>query len=189
MPVIRDNAKTFARAIAEVLGSQRLGDQVGTLIAGSCAYYRNDRITIEDARKWVADMDFSDAKEAEQVSDEESCLQRILQSQVSFDSERGRLQRSIGEVVDAASGADVMAGLTQAECNEVLKRYGLSVEGTVLAVANKHAELEKLLAGTPWGAGWRRILGRIEGAETSITAVRFAGTRSRATKIPISFFS
>ena len=79
MPVIRINAKTFARAIAEVLGSQRLGDQVGTLIAGACAYHRDDEISLEDARKWVADMDFSDAKEAEQVSDEESCFQRILE--------------------------------------------------------------------------------------------------------------
>jgi putative DNA primase/helicase len=187
MPVIRINAKTFARAIAEVLGSQRLGDQVGTLIAGACAYHRDDKISLEDARKWVADMDFSDAKEAEQVSDEESCLQRILQSQVRFDSERGSLLRSIGEIIDCASGKIAMSGLTQSECNEVLKRYGLVVDGTALAVANKHAELEKLLSGTPWGAGWRRILGRIEGAETSTLPVRFAGTRSRAIRIPLSF--
>ena len=187
MPVIRDNAITFARAIAEVLGSQRMGDQVGTLIAGSCAYYRSDRIELEDARKWVEGMDFSDAKETDQVSDEESCLQRILQSQVRFDSDRGSLQRSVGEVIDAASGEETIPGIMQSQANEVLKRYGLSVDGTVLAVANKHAELEKLLAGTPWGAGWRRILGRIEGAETSSLPVRFAGTRSRAIRIPLSF--
>jgi putative DNA primase/helicase len=187
MPVIRINAKTFARAIAEVLGSQRLGDQVGTLIAGACAYYRDDEISLDDARTWVAKMDFSDAKEAEQVSDEESCLQRILQSQVRFDSERGSLLRSIGEIIDCASGKSAMSGLTQSECNEVLKRYGLVVEGSYLSVANKHAELEKLLTGTPWGSGWRRILGRIEGAKSSDGVVRFAGTRSRAVQIPVSF--
>ena len=187
MPVIRANAKTFAKAIAELLGSQRLGDQVGTLIAGACAYYRSDEISYEDAKKWVADMDFSDAKEAEQVSDEEGCLQRILQSQVRFDSERGNLQRSIGEIVDASTGSDPIPGLMQSEANEVLKRYGLAVDGTHLVVANKHAELEKLLSGTPWGAGWRRILGRIDGAHASIDVVRFAGTRSRAVRIPISF--
>lgn len=189
MPVIRKNARTFARAVAEVLGSQRLGDQVGTLIAGACAYYRSDEVSIEDARKWVRDMDFSDAKEQEQVSDEESCLQRILQSQVQFDSERGQLRRSLGELVDAASGVEHIVGLAQADANDILKRYGLMIDGTNLTVANKHAELEKLLKDTPWGAGWRRILGRIEGAHPSHDVIRFAGTRSRAVRIPLSFIS
>jgi len=187
MPVIRINAKTFARAIAEVLGSQRLGDQVGTLIAGACAYHRDDEISLEDARKWVADMDFSDAKEAEQVSDEESCLQRIMQSQIRFDSERGNIQRSVGEIIDAASGVDPIPGVLASEANDVLKRYGMAVNGSFLLVANKHSELEKLLTGTPWGAGWRRILGRIDNAKSSSDVVRFAGTRSRAVQIPISF--
>lgn len=187
MPVIRENAKTFARAVAEVLGSQRLGDQVGTLIAGACAYYRSDAISLDDARKWVSDMDFSDAKEAEAVSDEESCLQRILQSQVQFDSERGQLRRSLGELVDAAIGSEHIGGLTQADANDILKRYGLMIDGTNLSVANKHAELEKLLKDTPWGAGWRRILGRIPDAHASFDAVRFAGARSRAVRIPLSF--
>lgn len=187
MPVIRANAKTFARAVAEVLGSQRLGDQVGTLIAGACAYYRSNEISLDDARKWVTDMDFSDAKEAEQVSDEESCLQRILQSQVRFDSERGQLARSLGEVVDAASGSDHIGGLTAIDANDILKRYGLMIDGSFLVVANKHAELEKLLKDTPWGSGWRRILGRIDGATSTPEAVRFAGTRSRAVSIPLKF--
>lgn len=189
MPVIRANARTFARAVAEVLGSQRLGDQVGTLIAGACAYYRSDEISLDDARKWVGDMDFSDAKEAEQVSDEESCLQRILQSQVRFDSERGQLSRSLGEVVDAASGAEHIGGLTAADANDILKRYGLMVDGSTLTIANKHAELERLLKDSPWGSGWKRILGRINGARPSFDVVRFAGTRSRAVCIPLTFIS
>lgn len=187
MPVIRANAKTFARAVAEVLGSQRLGDQVGTLIAGACAYYRSDEISLDDARAWVEGMDFSDAKESEQVSDEESCLQRILQSQVQFDSERGQLRRSLGELVAAASGSDVMHGVTKLDANDILTRYGLKLDGNYLTVANKHTELEKLLKDTPWGSGWRRIIGRIPYAHPSFDVVRFAGTRSRAVRVPLSF--
>ena len=187
MPVIRKNAATFARAVAEELGSQRIGDQVGTLIAGACAYYRSDEISLDDARKWVAGMDFSDAKEQEQVSDEENCLQRILQSQVQFDSERGQLRRAMGEVVDCASGVEPIPGILQADANSILERYGLRVDGAHLVIANKHAELERLLKDTPWGSGWRRILGRIEGAHPSPDVVRFAGTRSRAIRIPREF--
>ena len=189
MPVIRTNAKTFARAVAEVLGSQRLGDQVGTLIAGACAYYRDDEVTLDQARKWVGDMDFSDAKEAEQASDEESCLQRILQSQVQFDSERGQLRRSLGELVDFARGADSIGGIDQAAANDILKRYGMMIDGSFLVVSNSHAELQKLLRDTPWGAGWRRILGRIEGASGSEYPVRFAGVKTRAVRIPTEFLA
>lgn len=189
MPVIRANAKTFARAVAEVLGSQRLGDQVGTLIAGACAYYRGDEISLDDARKWVGGMDFSDAKESEQVSDEESCLQRILQSQVRFDSERGQLARSLGELVDAASGGDPIIGISAFDANDILKRFGLMVDGSFLVVSNSHAELQRLLKDTPWAAGWRRILGRIEGASGSDYPVRFAGVKTRAVRIPVDFLT
>ena len=75
----------------------------------------------------------------------------------------------------------------QADANDILKRHGLMVDGTQLVIANKHAELEKLLKDTPWGSGWRRILGRIEGATPSPDPVRFAGTRSRAICVPLSF--
>lgn len=187
MPVIRANCKTFARAVAEVLGSQRLGDQVGTLIAGACAYHRDDEITLEEARKWVVGMDFSDAKEQEQVSDEENCLQRILQSQVQFDSEKGQMKRSIGELVDCASGHNSIGWLTQSEANDTLKRYGMMIEGSFLLVSNTHAELKRLLSDTPWGAGWRRILGRIEGAEGIEQPVRFAGVKTRSIRIPLTF--
>ena len=189
MPVIRANAKTFARAIAEVLGSQRLGDQVGTLIAGACAYYRDDEITLADARAWVEGMDFSDAKEAEAASDEESCLQRILQSQVQFDSERGQLRRSLGELVDCARGSETIAGIDQLIANEILKRYGMTIDGSFLVVSNNHSELQKLLKDSPWGAGWRRILGRIEGASGSDHPVRFAGVKTRAVRIPVAFLT
>lgn len=188
MPVIRANARTFSRAVAELLGSQRIGDQIGTLIAGSCAYYRSDEISLDDARKWVSQLDFEDAKEQEQVSDEESCLQRILQSQIRFDSDRGQLNRAVGELVDCAHGVEQITGILASDANDILKRYGMYVDGSYLVIANKHAELERLLKDTPWGAGWRRILGRIPGSSSTSHAVRFAGAKSRGVQIPIGFF-
>ena len=187
MPVIRDNAVTFGRAIAEVLGSQRLGDQVGTLLAGAYAYRSSGRISLEDARTWVATMDFSDAKEAESVSDEEACLQKILQHQIRFDSEVGHIQRSIGELVECASGGGFIGGLSPTALNDVLRRYGVTADKDSLTVANRHVELDRVFTGTPWAAGWRRILGRIDGATNSAEAVRFAGARSRAVVIPMAY--
>jgi len=164
---------------------------VGTLIAGYYSLTTSAEISLEDARRWVAEMDFSDAKESEAVSDEESCITRIMQAQVRFDSTSGgTMQRSVGEVVRVASGADMYVdGLSQSVANDVLGRYGMMVDGGYLAIANNHAELQSILRSTAWGAGWKRILSRIDGAHAAKEAVRFAGVRSRATLVPLEFFA
>jgi len=108
---------------------------------------------------------------------------------VQFDSERGQLRRSLGEVVGAARGSDPIQGIMPADANDILKRYGLMVDGTQLVVSNKHAELEKLLKDTPWGAGWRRILGRIPGSSATEHPIRFAGAKTRAVRIPLEFLT
>jgi len=185
LPTIRENASTFATAVAEELGDQRIGDQIGALLAGWYALIRRDQVTLSEARNLIRQLDFSDAEEAEQASDEESCLNRILQSQVRFDTSEGQKQRSIGELVDCAAGRGKIDGMYAVDANAVLGRYGLRVEGNYLDVANKHAELQKLLRDSPWAAGWRTILGRIEGAGPRPEPVRFAGVVSRVTRIPI----
>lgn len=185
LPIIRDNAATFATAVAEELGDQRIGDQVGALLSGWYAVIRRGAITLPEARMLISQLDFSDAEEAEQSSDEESCLNRILQSQVRFDTSEGQKQRSIGELVDCAAGRDKIEGMYAIDANAVLGRYGLRVEGRYLDVANKHAELQRLLRDSPWAAGWRTILGRIEGAGPRSEPVRFAGVVSRVTRIPL----
>lgn len=186
LPIIRENAATFAKAVAEELGDQRVGDQLGALLAGWHALIRRDAITLIEARHLISQLDFSDAEEVDQCSDEENCLNRILQSQVRFDTSEGQKMRSIGELVDCASGRGKIDGLYAVDANAILGRYGMRVEGNYLDVANKHAELQKLLRDSPWAAGWRTILGRIEGAGPRPEPVRFAGVVSRVTRIPIS---
>jgi len=78
LPIIRDNAATFAKAVAEELGDQRVGDQLGALLAGWHALIRRDAITLIEARHLISQLDFSDAEEVDQCSDEENCLNRIL---------------------------------------------------------------------------------------------------------------
>lgn len=185
IPVIRHNAEVFAKAVAELLGDQRIGDQIGTLISGWYAMKSVHKIDIEAARVIVSSLDFTEAKEAESVSDEESCLNRIMQAQVRFDTSDGQKQRTIGELISCASGQKMIGGIYSADANDVISRYGLRVIGKELCIANQHAELAKLLKDSPWGAGWRRILGRIEGSRVAPEPITFAGSRSRAIKVPL----
>lgn len=189
IPVIRKNAKTFAQAVAETLGSQRIGDQVGTLLAGVVSLCIDREITIEEARQWTAKINLDEAKESEEVSDEGMCLNAILQTQLTFDAANHRYQRTVSEVIMAAGGKKALSSDVYADdCNAVLARHGLFVDGQMLVVSNTHNELKRMLRDSPWAAGWRRVLTRIEGAEVCPAPQRFAGSQTRAIRIPLDSF-
>lgn len=190
IPIIRQNAATMAQAVAEELGSQRIGDQVGHLLAGAISLSRGDTISIEDARAWARQIDLSEAQEAEETSDELNCLNTILQTQVRFDYQRGSMQRSLAEVVMAAAGKKALSeDIYSDECNAILSRFGLQVDAGQLLVSNTHAELKRVLRDTPWASGWRRVLVRIPGATSKQQPVRFNGTQTRAVGVPMEAFS
>jgi len=187
IPVIRQNADTMARAVAERLGSQRVGDQVGTLLAGAIAMLNDKVVTIDEARAWVASLDLEDAQEAESVSDELMCLQTILQHQVSVEAGSRKIQRAISELVAGAASKQVVAeDFYAGDCNAVLERHGLKVDRDALLVSNTHAELKRILRDTQWASGWNRLLRRIPGSLSPLEPKRFAGTRTRSVKIPLS---
>jgi putative DNA primase/helicase len=183
IPVIRKNTKVMAQAVAEELGSQRMGDQIGTLLAGAYSLLSSELITIEQAKAYIKGMNFDEAGEAEEVSDEHNCLNAILQRQVRVDfSGHGSMTKSIGELVDDCYNLPV---IDTKEERLTLGRHGLRVEGDELWVANSHAELTKTLRDTPWGSGHKRMLMRINGAIGSDKSAKFAGSGSRYVSIPI----
>jgi len=88
--------------------------------------------------------------------------------------------------VQGATGSGSGSDLYAADCNAVLERHGLQVTGDALMVSNTHAQLKRILKDTPWGGGWGRLLKRIPGATAPATPQRFAGTQTRAVRIPIA---
>lgn len=187
IPVIRQNADTMARAVAERLGSQRIGDQVGTLLAGAIAMLDDRVITLDTARSWAASLDLDDAQEAESVSDELMCLQTILQHQVNVEAGSRRIQRAMSELVAGAASKRVVAeDFYASDCNAVLERHGLKVDGDTLLVSNTHAELKRILRDTQWASGWNRLLRRIPESESPMAPQRFSGTRTRSVRVPLS---
>lgn len=189
IPVIRENAQVFARAVAEELGSQRIGDQVGTLLAGSHALRSSEGITLDDARALVSGLDFEDARETEQVSDEINCMDAILQAQIRLDNDDGRqVTRTVSELILAACGRQTLPHVSGLTAGEVLERHGLRVDSDALVVANRHAEIARMLQNTPWYSGWKTILKRIDGASAMGGPLRMAGVLCRCTRVPIRAF-
>lgn len=187
IPTVRQNALIFAQAVAEVIGSQRIGDQLGTLLAGYFALTADGVTDAGTARAICEQIDYTEAREAEAVRDEESLLQTLLQTQVRFDEPggKGSMMRSLGELVQRAAGIDTSAEMSQADANEVLRRHGMRVDGRALLVANSHVEIKRALTNTPWGSGWRRVLMRADGAESGQVSARFGSGVSRYVSVPV----
>lgn len=183
IPIIRHNAKVMAQAVAEAIGSQRMGDQVGTLLAGAFIMQEVKQYTLEQARELVSGFNFDDATESEEVSDEHNCLNAILQRQVRVEyAGFSSANKTIGELVEAIYS---QPNDTREEW-DTLSRHGVRVDGEWVMIANTHSELYKTLKDTAWGNGHRRMLMRIEGAVAGEKAARFAGSASRYVSIPIN---
>lgn len=186
IPTLRHNAKIIARAIAERLGSQRMGDQYGALLAGAYAYKYDGELTLDDARKFVDGIDFSEAQEAEDVKDEERLINTILQAQIRVEVDGFNYNRSIAEFIQIAIGSVGDNKMHTIDATKALERHGLKIQGEHLLIANNHSALQSILNDTAWGSGWARVLIRLDGATKPKTAIRFNGILSRSTSVPIS---
>ncbi|MEO7904661.1 MAG: hypothetical protein ABIR91_02610, partial [Candidatus Saccharimonadales bacterium] len=187
IPIIRKNAKVLAQAVAEQVGSQRVGDQIGTLIAGAISLINDGEITLEEARSWAKKVDLSEAREAEQASDEDSCFAAIMQAHIAVNTGRGTDRYTFAELVIAAAGLSATPGLDYDFAAKTIARHGVVYDELekCIYVSNTHSEIARILRDTPWAGGWRRILARLPGAEPNGKSVRFAGVVSKSVSVPI----
>lgn len=186
IPVIRQSAKTFAKVAAEHIGNQRAGDQLGVLLAGAWSLRSSEAVSLDEAREYVTGQDWGFDTDESADSDEVMLIQELLQTQIRFDSQNGIKTRSVSEIVQKLTGDLNDYEYTNEEGSQALVRYGFKMGGsTHLIVSESHQEVRKALRDTPWCGGWGRILERLPGAE-KVNAIRFAGIRNRAVRIPIA---
>ncbi|WP_366654456.1 DUF6371 domain-containing protein [Fodinicurvata sp. EGI_FJ10296] len=193
LPIILDNARTFTDAVAAVMGNRRIGDQIGTMMAGAYALEAHDRLTFDQAVAWIKRSDWTDHTPVEAEKNETRLLSTIMQYQLRVMTGTGTgHDRTIGELVDAARGKD--DNLVPDSANKTLRRHGIRYEppnvgkghGAGIWIANQHQALKRILRDTPWGTNWRNGLLSIDGAVKSSDAIRFgAGAVSRAVFLPI----
>lgn len=190
IPVIRRNAETFAIAGAQVLGTRRLGDQLGALLAGAYSLVSRSDISIEDAEKWMRAQQWDEEQEVFEDRDEVKCLRTILQHTTRVNVPDGSRsatvrERTVGELVAAAAGAEADPdSIPTSVIRDALVRMGIRTEVGHLHIANNHGGIAKILALTPWASNWSRILRRIDGAKAG-PPERFGGSPDRTTIIPL----
>lgn len=196
LQTVRRNVEVMSRACAELLGNQRAGDQLGTLLAGASCMVHDDEISLEDARAGLQSLGICNDREKQVASDEERCLAELLSHQVRVEYDRGAVTRTLGELAGAASGIQGTADpvLTRGEAADALSRNGIRVDldccdldGTShwLTVSNNHRGVRAALRESPWCGGWAPLLARTPGARRK-SRVKFAGGAwTRALQVPI----
>jgi putative DNA primase/helicase len=179
---IRANAMVFAKAVAAVMGEQRAGDQIGTLLAGAYSLTSNSLVTFEQASEWVQAQDWEEMKgEVQGQSDETAMLSYLLQQTVRFQTEMTTTERTVGELTDMVRrfepGHDFAV--------KALGRIGLRVSDGGLLVSNTADGIKKLLKNTQWSVNWSKVLRRLPEAKIAgVTYFGFSGSDSRAIWVP-----
>ena len=191
IPEIRENFLTFSHAAANVLGTQRAGDQIGALLAGWYTYYDDGLIGSRDAIKFIEEQDWDEQKQVEEDSDEDGLLSYLLAQVVEVEARVWRGKRSVGEIVAVGLGSAALDSFAAADAADILGRWGMRTMGGGLlgagrlVVSNTHPGIAKLLAGTACAHNWMRIVGRIDGARREEAARFGSAHRSRGVSVPI----
>jgi putative DNA primase/helicase len=179
---IRANAIVFAKAVAAVMGEQRAGDQIGTLLAGAYSLTSNNLVTFEQASAWVQAQDWEEMKgEVQGQSDEVALLNHLLQQTVRFQTETITTERTVGELADMVRRYEPGSELA----GKALGRIGLRVSDGGLLVSNTADGIKKLLKNTQWSVNWSKVLRRLPDAKIAgVTYFGFSGSDSRAIWVP-----
>lgn len=186
VPMIRKSAKILSSSVAIRYGTQRTGDQLGTLLAGLWSLMSDDVIMTDEADDLVDKYFMTDKKsEDEENNDASKCITHLMQSLIDVRIEKGHEKISIGELLDIAFCKKGRTDIVDSQAEDLLVRYGMKVEKGGFIISNSHPELKKIYNGTPYSAAWATVLRRIEGSKTTDNrSFGSRGMKSRGVFVP-----
>jgi putative DNA primase/helicase len=186
---LRHNIVVFKETISNLLGSPRLGDQLGTLMAGSHSLYSTQRLNVKQCEKYLSRHNLNDFTEVKEEQEDVALLRHLCSSIIRAETVHGAQDRSVGELLRIALNVLETEDVPFRNATSTLLRYGIRVEiehgiRTGVWLANKWPPLDRLMQTAEFAQGWVNIMKRHPLARPSTNAVHFAGSTSRATFIP-----
>ena len=184
LPTTLENIKVFAKVAAQIFGTQRDGDQYGTLIAGAWSLISRELATEDDARKMIQAHDWSDHRDRAESDEGQLALSSLMEAHVKI---KGGIEVTVHELVRAAYGDPTdTVDLPPASANAVLERCGIRVKGDRLMLSNNSNELKWLMSNSTYAADYRGVLLRLEGADRNDNKpVKFSGINSKCITLPL----
>lgn len=189
LPVILKNSRVFADAVAQVIGIRRIGDQVGSMLAGAYSLVSNGEITLEAAIEWVKQRNWDEEKSLEQTKDEFQLFGRVMSHITYVDSSYGRLDRTIGELIMIASYKVTDVGIIPDNAKARLRRFGIIVNDNQIIISNSSPEILNIIKESSWSKNYNKILERLPSSEKIESRTFTPGLRSRGIGLPLSLLS
>lgn len=161
----------FTEQTTQIMGTQRQGDQYGTLLAGSYMVDHDTAPTAAEARDYVVSFDLDSPEEPDEKEDEELCIDEIL----SFKIEVATVKMSIGawlrywfekESILIPNGEfSDLGDIESSRVKRGLEEFGVKpvVKGDqyFIYIAIGHTEVKKMLRSTPWVDSYPEIIERV----------------------------
>lgn len=203
-PVFQQCVETFGEAIAEQenLGGRRMGDQIGTLLAGAWMLRSSQPISKADAVAFLKVRDWTDFNTKAAASDEMNVLHHILSQILVVQTPSARYERTIGELIALCSFSPADEKITETEARQTLGRFGIryksasdllpaSPSGMIttegIFISNSHPNLRAMMAEYEYSEGWWRIIQRHPACKTASKPLSFhKGFSSHAQFFPIT---
>lgn len=182
LSTLRKYVEVFTAAATIHLGAQRLGDQLGPLLAGAYLLNTTNPVTVETALEWLRKNDWRDHTARDSAQDGERFLQHVLGQMVRHNTpEGGTWERTVGELIELAAydEAETMQmngtfeeyipNKRKVSAVQSLARLGIRVVGELqdrkCEITTSAESFRNLLRGTEWaGTKWRKILENMPGA-------------------------
>ncbi|MBB1074490.1 hypothetical protein HUU62_08710 [Rhodoferax sp. 4810] len=202
LPQLLESIQLFTDALKETFPDSRMRDQIGALLGGMWVVIYDELPTHEQMNYYIQNLHWSDQHDiVESASDEQACLDAMLNTNVRVDGDEWRGDMSIGLLVEFVMSGGTSIGvpekLRMTDAKRTLGMYGMKVEDQMiegalsvtgrLLVANANGMLQrKVMAVTSWPSGWNKLLIRLQGAEKINKTVKIGGTACRCIAVPLT---
>lgn len=189
LPTILANVKAFTAAAGKHFGKQRIGDQLGTLMAGAWSLTQDTVATEAQALAMITSYDWTEHNDTGGANDPMKALGAVLEAKIRVNG----TDYSVYELVErAANGIGGPSGLESVACQDTLKRNGIRIERhpttnvEYLVFSNTSPALRDLVAKTAYATDLKGQLLRVENAsKMDNKSYKFSGTASKGVGIPL----
>lgn len=185
---LRANIKTFKEVISVNVkeGDGRLGDQLGTLLAGNYSLIRNTEISSALCEKYLEKYNWDEFTSSKVQREDLTLLYYLAGKMLRVEASHGTVTRLVGELIEISMQVAADNKVDHALATETLLRYGIKVDREFdgIWIGTGIDTLKDLMKGSDYGGGWQRVLERHPNISKSDNAIKFKGTTSRALFVP-----
>jgi putative DNA primase/helicase len=186
---LRHNIGVFKETIATVLANRRIGDQLGTLMAGNFSLYSTKRLDTKQCEKYLNTVNLDEFLQVKSEREDRVLLDHIVQSAIRVETVHGVQDRTIGELLLISFTRQEHADVGLKIADESLSRVGLKVEiehglATGVWIGQSIVGMNKIMQTSTYYEGWSGVLLRHPSARKSENSIRFKGAMSRGIFLP-----